>query len=91
MEQKRLHALLVELDRELKSAGALDARSQELVEQVLTDVRQLNVPADQPMDQGEHQSAEARLRELVLRFESDHPRLSGAVGQVADALGKLGI
>ncbi len=91
MEQKRLHALLVELDRELKSAGSLDARSQELVEQVLTDVRQLNVPAGQPAGQSEHQSAEARLRELVLRFESDHPRLSGAVSQVADALGKMGI
>ena len=87
MEQKRLHALLVELDRELKSAGSLDVRSQELVEQVLADVRQLDVPADP----NEHQSAEARLRELVLRFESDHPRLSGAVSQVADALGKMGI
>ncbi len=87
MEQKRLHALLVELDQELKSAGSLDARSQELVEQVLADVRQLDVPADPT----EHRSAEARLRELVLRFESDHPRLSGAVSQVADALGKLGI
>ncbi|MSR08613.1 MAG: DUF4404 family protein [Gammaproteobacteria bacterium] len=87
MEQQRLHALLVELDRELKSAGALDARSRELVDQVLTDVRQLNVPTDK----SEHQSVETRLRELVLRFESDHPRLSGAVSQVADALGKMGI
>ena len=87
MEQKRLHALLAELDQELKSAGSLDARSQELVERVLTDIRRLDAPASP----NEHQSAEARLRELVVRFETDHPRLSGAVGQVADALGKLGI
>ncbi len=87
MEQKRLHALLAELDQELKSAGSLDARSQELVARVLSDIRRLDAPADP----NEHQSAEARLRELVLRFETDHPRLSGAVGQVADALGKLGI
>jgi hypothetical protein len=87
MEQKRLHALLVELDRELKSAGSLDARSQELVEQVLTDARELGEAAHS----SEHQSVEDRLRQLVLRFESDHPRLSGAVSQVADALGKMGI
>lgn len=87
MEQKRLHTLLVELDQELKSAGSLDTRSQELVARLLADIRQLDVPADP----SEQQSAEARLRELVLRFESDHPRLSGAIGQVADALGKLGI
>ena len=87
MEQKRLHNLLVELDQELKSAGLLDTRSRELVERVLADVRLLDVPADP----GSHRSVEARLRELVLRFESDHPQLSGAVSQVADALGKLGI
>ena len=87
MEQKRLHNLLVELDQELKRAQSLDDKSQELVEQVLADVRRLDGPADPD----EHQSAEARLRELVLRFETDHPRLSQVVGQVADTLGKMGI
>lgn len=87
MDQHRLHTLLVELDHELKSTGSLDAQSQDLLERVLADIRRLNAP----VDPSGHRSAEARLRELVLRFESDHPRLSGAVGQVADALGKLGI
>ena len=87
MNQNRLRTLLVELDRELKSTGSLDDQSKDLLEQVLADVRKLESPAD--ADQ--HQSAEDRLRKLVLRFETDHPRLSGAVGQVADALSKLGI
>ena len=91
MEQKRLHALLVELDHALKSAGSLDTKSQELVVRVLDDIRSLQVPADAQTDVSAHKSAEARLRELVLRFEADHPQLSGAMGQVADALGKLGI
>ena len=34
---------------------------------------------------------EARLREVMLRFESEHPRLATTVGQDAVALGKLGI
>ena len=87
MDQNRLHALLAELDRELKATQALDSQSQQLLEQVLADIP----GPDAPADRRKHRSAEARLRELVLRFESDHPRLSGAVGQVADALGKLGI
>jgi hypothetical protein len=87
MDQNRLHTLLAELDRELKATKALDTQSQELLEQVLADIP----GPDAPADRRKHQSIETRLRELVLRFESDHPRLSGAVGQVADALGKLGI
>ena len=86
MNQNRLRTLLVELDRELKSASSLDEQSRDLLEQVLADVRKLDAPGP-----GQHGSAENRLRELVLQFESDHPRLSGAVAQVADALGKLGI
>lgn len=87
MDQNRLRKLLVELDHELKSTGSLDAQSRDLLEQVLADVRRL----DSPVDADQHRSAEDRLRKLVLQFETDHPRLSGAVGQVADALGKLGI
>lgn len=87
MNQNRLHTLLVELDRELKSAGSLDPQSKGLLEQVLADVRKLDSPAGAE----QHQSAEDRLRKLVLQFETDHPRLSGAVAQVADALAKLGI
>jgi hypothetical protein len=87
MDQNRLRTLLAELDRELKSAGALDNQSRDLLEQVLADVRKL----ESPVDAGQHQSTEDRLRKLVLQFEAEHPRLSGAVGQVADALGKLGI
>ncbi|MDP2324749.1 MAG: DUF4404 family protein [Gammaproteobacteria bacterium] len=87
MNQNRLRTLLMELDRELKSTGSLDAQSRDLLEQVLADVRDL----DSPPDADRHHSAEDRLRKLVLQFETDHPRLSGAVAQVADALGKLGI
>jgi len=87
MDQNRLRRLLVDLDNELKSTGSLDDQSRRLLEQVMADVRKL----DSPADAARHRSAEGRLRELVLHFESEHPRLSGALGQVADALGKLGI
>lgn len=85
MDQQRLQALLVELDRELKATPSLDPQSQKLLQQVLEDL------PDAAPGSSSHQSAETRLRDLMLRFEAQHPQLSGAVGQVADALGKLGI
>ena len=85
MDQTKLHALLGELDRELKATRSLDAESHALLQQVLADYSAATA------DAGRHRSAESRLRELVVRFESEHPQLSGAVAQVADALGKLGI
>ena len=56
-----------------------------VVEQVLQDVDRIGQHPEPPA------SIEARLREVMLRFESEHPRLATTVGQVADALGKLGI
>ncbi|MBL8201533.1 MAG: DUF4404 family protein [Chromatiales bacterium] len=85
MDQQRLQALLLELDRELKATHSLDTQSQELLRKVLADI------PGAPAGSTTHRSAESRLRELMLRFEAEHPQLSGAVGQVADALGKLGI
>ena len=38
MDQQRLQALLLELDRELKATRSLDAQSQELLQQVLADI-----------------------------------------------------
>jgi hypothetical protein len=81
MDHDRLRALLAELHRELGSAERLDAESRSLVEQVLQDLERLESPP----------TADAGLRDLVLRVESEHPRLAAAIGQVADALGRLGI
>lgn len=87
MDQNKLHTLLAEVDRELKATRSLDAQSQALLEKVLADIPRREAGPDSRPDE----SIEARLRDLVLHFEADHPRLSGMVGQVADALGKLGI
>lgn len=85
MDQQKLQALLLQLDRELKAARSLDPESQALLQQVLADIPQAAPGAPSS------ESVESRLREIMLRFEAEHPRLSGALGQVADALGKLGI
>ena len=85
MTSAKLQQLLKDLHQELGATTTLDAHSRKLVEQVLQDVDRIGHQSGHPA------SAEARLREVVLRFESEHPRLATTVGQVADALGKLGI
>lgn len=85
MPSEKLQRLLKELHQELHATPALDPQLRKLVEQVLQDVDQI---AKHPEP---HPTIETRLREVMLRFESEHPRLATTVGQVADALGKLGI
>ena len=85
MTNAKLQQLLKELHQELGATTTLDPNSRQLVEQVLQDVDRIGHPPEPPA------SIEARLREVMLRFESEHPRLATTVGQVADALGKLGI
>ncbi|MCL4790440.1 MAG: DUF4404 family protein [Gammaproteobacteria bacterium] len=85
MTNEKLQQLLKELHLELGATETLDPQSRRLVEQVLRDVDRID---QQPEPAA---SVEARLREVMLRFESQHPRLATTVGQLADALGKLGI
>lgn len=85
MTNEKLQQLLKELHLELGATETLDPQSRRLVEQVLRDVDRIDQVPEPAA------SVEARLREVMLRFESQHPRLATTVGQLADALGKLGI
>ena len=85
MSNEKLQQLLKELHRELGATQALDQQSRALIEKVLQDVDQIGEHPDPP------DGLEIRLREVVLRFESEHPRLAATLGQVADTLGNLGI
>jgi uncharacterized membrane protein YccC len=88
MDQTKLQSLLSDLHRELSAATTVDPTSREMLEQVLEDIRQLTPePADGPSAGG----ATAQLREAALRLEAEHPRLASAIGQLSDALARLGI
>lgn len=91
MDQERLHQLLAELDRELKSATSLDAESRALLERVVAGLPGRSATAAPTQPDRQPAAPEAHLRELMMRFETEYPKLAGALGQVADALGKLGI
>lgn len=86
MEQ-RLRQTLEQLHEELEQADSLDPGSRELLREVMGDIREA---LDRPQT-SESASLLDRLREATGEFEESHPRLTAAVGRVADALSNLGI
>ena len=91
MDKSELRTTLEKVHAELANAESVDDDTRELLTALTDDLERLS------SDQTEGESAEhvgplsARVHDLVLRFETDHPRLTTALNQVADALANLGI
>ena len=81
-----LRDLLAQLHTRLGHAKSLDANSRKLLETVSNDIEKTLGRS------GKGTAAhESRLKELVVKFEADHPALAEAVRDVIDGLGKAGI
>ena len=87
MPKETLRKNLHELQTELSSAEhKLDADLHSLLRSVAEDIEHLL--GDEPTAA---RSGKEQLEEIALKFETDHPRLASAIGEVADALSKMGI
>lgn len=89
MQRQQLRKLIGDLHTELSTAEQIDDDSRELLQQLAGDIETLTV-AESP-EAGHRESAVDQLEEAVVKFETDHPRLSMVLGEILDALGKLGI
>jgi Domain of unknown function (DUF4404) len=90
MEKQRLLQTLEELRSEMEHADSVDPETLALLEKAMRDLqseldkRGSKRPADvEPASSG--------LKDALLKFESEHPKFSVAVGKVADALAAMGI
>ena len=89
MENKRLVETLKQLHVELSQAQRVDPETLGLLETLTDDIeRVLENHPDETLAAAEPTS---RLRDLLLKFEADHPELAAAVGKVADGLAAMGI
>jgi hypothetical protein len=77
---------LEQLRRELAASASLSAADRERLEQLIADVHE-----HVDREEIEPQSLADRLQDATSEFEETHPRLTLAIGAVADALSKLGI
>lgn len=90
MENKRLLDTLKQLHADLSQAQRVDSEELELMRALTQDIeRVLNQRSDAAAADAE--PASNRLRDLLLKFESEHPELAVAIGKVADGLAAMGI
>jgi hypothetical protein len=90
MDKQRLLQTLAQLRTEVAQADSVDPETAELLESAMRDLQnELDKRGiKQPADIG---PASTGLKDALLKFESEHPQLSVAVGKVADALAAMGI
>jgi hypothetical protein len=89
MPREQLRKLIGDLHTELSTAEQIDDDSRALLQQLAGDIETLTV--DESPEAGPRESAVDQLEEAVVKFETDHPRQSMVLGEILDALGKLGI
>jgi predicted component of type VI protein secretion system len=91
MDPNALRDQLEKLHAELKDAPQVDPRSNQLMIEVLQDIRRLleqKRAADTP---GPDASLPGRLEQVAVQFEADHPTLAASSRRLIDLLGKAGL
>jgi hypothetical protein len=93
MERQELKAKLAQLHTELSQTSTVDPGSLERLQQLTADLdRLLDKDSDEEADGDvDSDGAASGLKDLLLKFEAEHPELSLTVGKVADALAAIGI
>jgi hypothetical protein len=89
MERQRLLATLQNLRAELANADDVDAETLARLDRLISDLER-NVNRGDPSDSRQAEADSSGLKDLLLKFEADHPQLSASVGRVADALAAMG-
>ena len=89
MEDRQLRSLIQTLHAELTAAESVDSDSRAMLQQLIKDIEDLAAKDEKPAEHVE--SATGQLESAALKFESEHPKLSMTLGEILDALGKLGI
>ena len=77
---------LEQLRAELAASASLSPAERDRLEQLIADVRE-----HVEHERHEPQSIADRLQDATSQFEETHPRLTLAIGAVAEALSRLGI
>ena len=99
--RKQLQGSLRALHAELSRTARVDARSHQLLQQLLGDMHRLLQDTEASAAPAATQAAEAvepedtpptqRLERLAVQFEADHPRLAGSLRQFVELCSRAGL
>src|ERR1700742_3136242 len=99
-DRESLEVLLARIHERLNEAGSVDARSREMLTQVMGDIERAlaqqgappSVPATADSSAaGATEANTSRLEALAVRFEADHPALAATLRRLVDLLSEVGI
>ena len=87
---KELETRLEQLHVELQRIESVDEREQQLLRTLMSDIKNLTKPRESDEQPAPDKLGEG-LREGIELFEAKHPQATMLMGQVIDALAKIGI
>ena len=90
MDKQRLLQTLAELRTEVSQSESVDPETMALLENAMRDL-QRELEKHGAKRTAEIEPAAGGLKDALLKFESEHPQMSVAIGKVADALAAMGI
>jgi hypothetical protein len=90
MNKERLLQTLEQLHVELAQAEPADPEVAARLRAITDDIERA-LGQREPATAAKLAPASSGLNDLMLKFESEHPQLSVAIGRVADALAAMGI
>jgi hypothetical protein len=103
MEKHELKASLAELHGELSQVENVDPTTREMLVTIMQDIvkvlqsdqagAELQPATESPdaEDEAAPPHGSDSLRNMVIEFEAEHPKLARTIGQIADGLASLGI
>lgn len=89
MPKERLRQLVSSLHEELERTPQVDAEGRDMLRELTGDIEDL--VGDHPPALDSRYSAAERVETAAVRLKAEHPRLAGILGEIVDALGRLGI
>ena len=92
MDKQQLHGTLERLHAELQQIDSIDEDERQILQKLMSDIKKLIETEDQQRDQHHvYERLGDGLREGIEKLEASHPQATMLMGQVADALAKMGI
>jgi hypothetical protein len=89
MDKERLHTTLEQLHGELQQIESVDENERQLLQKLTSDIKKLLEAGES--DHHHVERLDEGLREGIELLEASHPRATMLMGQVIDALSKIGI
>jgi hypothetical protein len=90
MQKPELLETLGQLHAELGKGPQIDSQTAQALRVLMADIHRL-IDSGPPDQEEDMPSLQQRLKDAMLRFETEHPSLTAVLGRLADGLANMGV